>query len=979
MKNSLCIFQDSHVTSYPGLSVSRLIEILQSLGYGCETVDESGLIDLRPGENPILILNYHSGNFSAEGIEALKIYHASGGNILILGDTPSVNAWYPFRNSQAHELHLTRCSDQFEFKGLSAKGLEILGPLSELEAFLGKRMEGIRTTAYPPDECHLLFDCGGHYLEVSPVIAVERRAPEFFGARLAMIGQDDGSPRENVMGVCSRPLTFDPGFLNPDWPGFPKILDRLLVWLQPQPLALGMDLDPVVQAGRSSLSSVRCKNMTRESWKGLRAEFSSSVQGGWEPLAMLPELLPSAGYSFPVDERTVQAGPESLRVRVCDGERVVAAVERVQYGYLPGSELENGFGFSTFRAFRKNVLDEDFKVFVRRMKAMGAQYVRFAVCWEDTERSEGCFDWSIADQLLELADSVGLRAYFWVFPTARGSGLGEGGVPEWVMREPSIDRDGKPGNFPCIWSPYYRKHYFRFLKTLVSRYREDPRLFRFVFDFGNSDFPYTYHFYGDRGDLFDYSPFEQKAFAKYLEETLCLPLETVSEIWAKPFTQYAEVPVPFSEQEEAWLVYDRFRKWGVHEGIREACDLAKDLAPDKAPPDPPGHGLGAINNTDTYWYEALARNWDRIPNKWRKYTDVHNSGARWGGEAWQVGGCYIENDDALFQSIRLNASYLTIPGPDLGVWEDAMARVGSIRRSFMGGLRTPPKIAIFDRLRWHDFRSLAQLGSRLDQSVDLLASWCRYDCSGYDLMVLPGHEHYDDGKGIQCILPTEADYWQHIMDCVRSGLKVLLFPRTGQSRSMFALRRELGLEEVRYGVRSNARVTWPDSFGGGMSEGAIEGVEDPQGKIILSTEDGRSLLVEHCVGKGAILLAGFDSGTDSLDGTFNYTTARRSKAHSLSRLLGYLGHLPDEIETDQLCVWKQILRRDEHECLLLYSHMETPVTQDISFRSRQPVHEILDLASGQTFSPRPAGRPGWYHVSLTLLPRVGFYGWLKPA
>jgi hypothetical protein len=601
------------------------------------------------------------------------------------------------------------------------------------------------------------------------------------------------------------------------------------------------------------------------------------------------------------------------------------------------------------------------------------QYARIALAWEDLEPEAGHYVWDIPDQVLDFAGEEKIPVFFWVFPTARGSGLGEGGVPEWSLREPSIDRHGNPGNFPCIWSPFYRERYFAFLTALATRYADDPRVARFVFDFGNSDFAYTYHFYGDRGDIFDYSPHEQAAFATWLEKR-GIPLDELSRRWGGAFESYAEVPVPFSEQEKAWLLYDEFRVWGVHQGIKEAVAIIHRCAPDKAPPDFPGHGIGSIADLGTYVHHSQASHWEETLRAEPSLTEAHNMGPQWGGEPWQVGGRFSDYDDALFQSLRLEADYLTIPGPDLGVWEEDIGRVAMIRRTLAGSLRAKPRVAIMDRLSWNDFGSLAQVGSRLDQPVDLISRTCRYDYSTYSLVVLPPDELIQTSRGPTSLLPLDEDFYTAMIQAVRKGLKLLVFPRTGTGDPLNPMRRIFGLDDVRYGPRKPQTVPWPAAWGGGITSGCASVVQGPEtDTVLLRNSEGDPLVRFRPCGSGGFLLAGYDACPDSLDGDFRYDTALHLREHTLARLLSHLGLAPQLLRSGQTCCYKEVLFNAKRDFLLFYNHQPAPLTLQVEFQSKGQPRSALDLSTGRRQQVLPAATPGWFYFAHRIPAVAGSY------
>ncbi len=935
--NRLAVLGDPALTPPPSYTTDDALRALP----GARLITLSDLTDLDRSTTDVVVLPYLNGELGGAPLEGLLRFHAQGGGLLFLGDTPHTGRPYPYRHSQAPELRLTRCRDEVQITGLTALGHMLLGPLPELDAWRDRTVSAVRTSAFAPDECHPLLTCRAGFKDLSPVVFIERRCERFLGARLAVVGFDGGEPRENILGVCNRPWTFDPGLLDRTWPGADLLVARLADAVRPPAAGLAIELNPVVKAGDASPVTLVVRT----------------------PQGIVREPLPTT---------PAPAGPEVFRCERQIGGTTLR-VERTRFGCLPGEPPPLSLGFSTFRAFRTPAVDEPYRDFFRTTALLGMQYARIALAWEDTEPEPGRYVWDVADQLLALAEEEKIPAFFWVFPTARGSGLGEAGLPSWALREPAIDRDGKPGNFPCIWSPFYRERYFAFLAALATRYADDPRLARFVFDFGNSDFPYTYHFYGDRGDLFDYSPHEQAVFAHWLEHR-AFPLEELARRWGRSLARYADVPIPLSEQAEAWMLYDEFRVWGLHQGIKEAVALIHRHAPAKAPPDFPGHGLGSIADLGTYTVHAMARHWDQLQRKPADLVEAHNTGRQWGGEAWQVGAHYPDYDDALFQSIRLQADYMTVPGPDLGMWENDVARVAMVRRSLAGSQRLPPRIAILDRMNWYDRNSLAQAGARLDQPVDLVSRTCRYDFSEYSLFVLPPDEIEQTPRGPRSLLPLDEDYYRDLLDAVERGLRIAVFPRTGLGDPMHPLRAQWGLNTLRYGPREVRAVDFPASWGGGRAEGAAHSLApEPGDEVLLRDAHGNAVALFRPRGRGGFLLAGYDAQPDSLDGAFRYDQPGLLATHTLVRLLGHLGLAADRLRTGQACCYKEFMTRGERDVLLFYSHQDAPLPVQATFRPRRPPRRVFDLAFGAAFPAAPSGDPGWFTLNLVLPPRQGLY------
>ncbi|MFZ4773974.1 MAG: beta-galactosidase [Terrimicrobiaceae bacterium] len=966
----LAILEDPAVTPIPSYTAADVRRAFEKAGLPFVTLDLKALGTLDRHVADVLVLPYLDGDLSGDPLAGIVRFHAAGGGLLFLGDTPHVGRSFPYRNSQAPDLRLTRCRDPLEISGLTPMGEKLLGDLPDLGTMIHKKFTGIRTSAFPPDECHNLLECAAGFKELSPVVFIERRHGMFLGARAAVVGFDGGEPRENLMGVCNLPWTFDPGLLTREWAGADQMVARLAAAVLPPEVALAIDFNPVVAAGSSQEVALVARNISSAP-RAIEAVLHAQVATSASPdQPVTATLLAGETRIISTREMVCPLGPVEISATLADQ----TSVRRTCFAFAERTDSPQlSMGFSVFRAFRTPSVDAAYRDFVHSVGGLGMQYVRMELAWEDLEPEPGHYVWDVPDQLLALAASENLPAFLWVFPTARGSGLSEGGVPAWALREPSIDRDGNPGNFPCIWSPFYRERYFAFLTALASRYADDPRLVRFIFDFGNSDFSYTYHYYGDRGDLFDYSPHEQAAFAGWLESG-GFSIRDLERRWGRAFSDYRDVPVPLSEQREAWLLYEEFRVWGVHQGIKEAVGMIRRHAPSKMPPDFPGHGLGSIADIGTYVHHAQASHWNEVAQHDPALTEAHNMGEQWGGEPWQVGARYPDYDDALFQSVRLEADYLTIPGPDLGVWENDIGRVAMIRRTLAGAKRARPRIAIMDRMAWNDFGSLAHVGARLDQPVDIISRTCRYDYACYDLLVLPPDEIISTSRGPASILPLDGEYYSDMLDAVKRGLKVVVFPRTGLGDPLNPMRRTLGLHDVDYGPRVLQAMEYPASWGGGSASGFASIVEGAPGdQVLLRNSEDRPLAVFRPCGLGGFILTGYDSAPDSFDADFRYDRADCLSRHSLARLLLHLDIVPADLRTGQAGCYKECLFSAERDFLLFYSHLAGPLPINVQFGSSRSPRRILELSSGAWHDVSPGSADGWYQFFLTLPPAKGHY------
>lgn len=980
------IFKDNNFTALADYNSEDLEKLFKAEKKEYKLLSRQDIEELSRKKCDILILPYVRGNFSETAFSALLKFHSDGGSLFFLGDLPNKDKWYPLRNMQASRFHLTRAYDDInisadrpKMKGLTTKGIEILGELQDFDFIANKTFPGLRITAFPPDETYplLRINSSSHAEESSAIVAVERRCSKFLGARFAQIGFIGGEPRENADGAYQMDWSYNPGLLTRKWKGIDDVVLKLTNWLRPKSLAGSINVLPVSRAGEDQGSvSVRLKNLST----GKITIGKLTLRKNNEEVFVVDNIAVKIEESSDLIclDRPREFGIHKYELLAeTDGETVKLAefTERV----FPADAVKHaGFGFSTYWAFQTPHVTDEFKYFCSEMLKRGCMYIRTNVPWEDVEPEPGKYDWSITDQLLNFAREEGFLLQFWMFPTTRGSGLADGGIPWWTLKEPAIDRDGNKGFFPSIWSPFYRNHYFAMLKAFTVRYAGTDILSRFILDFGNSDFPYGYYYYGGDASLFDYSEFERKAFAGYLKEKLEGSIKKVNNLYNSDFKTFEDIPIPYPTQTDAYRLYLDFRAWSINAGVQKVRDIVRQNAPNKLPSDPPGHGLGSIADISTYFYEAKAKHWIEESKFDSKYIEAHNAGQKWGGEAWQVGGDYRQYDDALFQSVRLNATYHSIPGADLGVFGDDIARIGFIRRTIMGAERSNPELAVFDRIGWDEFSSLNHVATRFDFPVDLIYTKHRYDFSCYKLMSLPDSDFSDrttTGGGGGMLVPSDEHWYRLLLDSVKKGLNILVFPHTceigASAIQRTFLRQVFGLTDVTYGDWKKMTVAFPESFGGGSLSGCASEVIS-EGDVLLRNTNGEPLLIQRKLGKGSVLLAGYDTSADSLDPDTNYEEVKRLTHHTLLKLCTHLGIGPREFRTDNLFVYKEMVHRNNKDYFLMFSHVKRPITQKVRVKLGKPSSMAYDLATGEKFILNNAG-DNWYEFQIELLTREGRY------
>lgn len=977
------IFKDEAFKAMPEYHADDVAQLFLSEKIAFSVINHQGIENLSRNDCDVLVVPYIDGAFSPKTLQSLLTFHSAGGSLFFLGDLPHRERWYPIRNMNAFDFHLTRCYDDIsistdkpEIQGLTKKGKEILGELEDFDFIKGRNIPALRITAFPPDEAFplLAIYSHSHANTSSAVMVSERKCRKFLGAKFAIIGFNGGEPRENVAGVYQQDWTYDPGLLTREWKGINPMVLKLLKWLQPAEIAGAIDADSVADGGKVNPMTINIRNLGKTPKKIENIQLKKNGKVIFENTV---ELAPGEVANFAIPSEAPAFGIYNYEL-IANSANLATFTERILPQYPDIYNVDKGYGFSTYWSFQEPKITEEFKFFCHEMKRRGCSYLRANIPWEDVEPEPGIYDWSIPDQMLEFAESENITLQFWMFPTTRASGLGDIGVPEWSLKEPAIDKDGNPGFFPSIWSPFYRKHYFGMLTEFTKRYADNPNLSRFVLDFGNSDFPYGYYYYVNDTTLFDYSEHERKAFANYLRNELDWNLSKVNNLYSANFADFAQVPVPYAEQIEPYRIYLDFRTWSIRQGINTVHEIIRTNAPEKLPPDLPGHGLGSIADISAAFYEAKKRHWLEEKKFDTKYTEMHNAGLEWGGEAWQVGGTYRQYDDALFGSLRYNASYNSIPGADLGLYGDDIAKIGFIRKSIMGAARKSPELAVFDRITWHDQRALSHVGVRMDFPVDLICAKHRYDFSCYKLMTMPDSDYNDrtsTGGGGGMLVPTDEHWYWLMRESIEKGLNLVIYPktceirRTGVQRTF--LRHILELEDVKYGEKSERTVEFPETFGGGTLSGKASEVI-ANGEVLLTDTDGKPVLIQQKYGKGSILLAGWDTSEGSLDPDIHDEFTEYLTNHTLLKLCTYFDIRPTEIDTGNLYVFKEMLHKNNDDFLLLFSHNLKKITGNIKVRLTKNSTMAMDLATGEKF-PIKKLSSAWYEFSIDLIPRQGRY------
>ena len=82
--------------------------------------------------------------------------------------------------------------------------------------------------------------------------------------------------------------------------------------------------------------------------------------------------------------------------------------------------------------------------------------------------------------------------------------------------------------------------------------------------------------------------------------------------------------------------------------------------------------------------------------------------------------------------------------------------------------------------------------------------------------------------------------------------------------------------------------------------------------------------------------------------------------------------MPRDVRTRQLNCFKEVVRREGCEYLLLYSHLDETVDVDARVNLARPSREAFDLSSADRFGTS-VDDDGWHRLTVPLPPRQGRY------
>ena len=250
---------------------------------------------------------------------------------------------------------------------------------------------------------------------------------------------------------------------------------------------------------------------------------------------------------------------------------------------------------------------------------MGGNVIRIAeFSWHLMEKTEGNYDFSFFDKVIETAKKKGLYVIMGT-PTAT--------IPAWLAKkEPSILSEfegGKKRAFGgrhvyCFNSPVMYEYSEKIVRKLVNHYKDEKQIVAWQID----------NEIGHEGSDVCYCPQCHRAFQKFLEEKFEGDIDRLNDVygttfWSQEYNNFEEIPLPTetitTHNPALRLDWERFRNKSIYDFIDAQAQWIREENPDaNIMHDFPGGGLG--KHTD---YSRCAKNLDFV---------AYNNYPVWGGQ-----------------------------------------------------------------------------------------------------------------------------------------------------------------------------------------------------------------------------------------------------------------------------------------------------------------------------------------------------------
>ncbi|MFZ2655915.1 MAG: beta-galactosidase [Victivallales bacterium] len=182
------------------------------------------------------------------------------------------------------------------------------------------------------------------------------------------------------------------------------------------------------------------------------------------------------------------------------------------------------------------------KTWLDEGKDTGYNIVELSAPWYDLEPIEGVYQFSYLDRLVDEAKKRGFHVVIRAHPV-------EYSMPGWVDRELQEDMDHRAhgiwygaGTVSSPASALMREKYFKYLKTLATHYRQDPKVLGYTlsnvfYDHSLIDCPWT-------GQFVDYSDAMRRRYVADLRKKYNEDLQALCASHARNYHSWEDVEIP---------------------------------------------------------------------------------------------------------------------------------------------------------------------------------------------------------------------------------------------------------------------------------------------------------------------------------------------------------------------------------------------------------------------------------------------------
>lgn len=173
--------------------------------------------------------------------------------------------------------------------------------------------------------------------------------------------------------------------------------------------------------------------------------------------------------------------------------------------------------------------------------------------------------------------------------------MGDHNIPVFCRDENMIDQDGRQflgsrgtnagtGFHPSLWGPKSRKHFAGVIRAIGERYLNSPDVVSWAFLYQHIEV--TIHDrVGKQIHLYDYSPWAEENFRRYLREVRGYSLAELNRRYGTGFADWSEVGQPKPkvgiDVSPRWNDFQDFRIYSIRDIFEFVFRTVKEMDPDR--------------------------------------------------------------------------------------------------------------------------------------------------------------------------------------------------------------------------------------------------------------------------------------------------------------------------------------------------------------------------------------------------------------